>query len=686
MPLFWLSLAFLSGILLAANYSLRAAVWLVLGGVAFLFWAVLRWRASRGTVQPGDHPAAPGGASFYLLLLLSLFLGAARYQSVQPEITPDFIAWYNDQEPEFIVEGILVQPPDERDGYTNLRLETKEIRSVDNLLFTPVQGLLLARVQPGGDWHYGDRVHLQGYLQTLPVNEEFSYRDYLARQGIYAYMVQARASLLLRGQGSPILAALYGFKERALAMVYRLYPDPEASLLAGILLGVESGIPGPVQDAFKDTGTSHIIAISGFNIAIISGLFTFLFLRLLGSRRRFLAAGLSAAVVALYTLLVGADAAVVRAAIMGGLSLFARQVGRRQDGMNSLAFVAAAMAVFNPYLPWDVGFQLSFMATLGLVLYAEPFSQAFLNFAARRLPLEKAKRLAGPVGEYFLFTLAAQIMTLPITIYHFQRFSLTSFLANPVILPAQPPVMILGGLAVLLGLVFVPLGQLAAYLAWPFVGFTIRAVEWIAAIPGGVINLGDVSLVWILLFYAILLFWTFGGERFKGLGAYTKPSAVIAGLGLVGVVVWQTALLAPDGRLHLVVMDVGSGDALLIQAPGGERLLVNGGPSPSALSDALGRRLPITQRSLDYLIVASPGDNQLAALPRVIERFPVKNVLWAGPTHASRSARDLQDTFNSLGIRPVLAETEDPGCQPARCGSAPGMGQLSGCAAHWRGF
>ena len=386
-------------------------------------------------------------------------------------------------------------------------------------------------------------------------------------------------------------------------------------------------------------------------------MFTFLFLRLLGSRRRFLAAGLSAAVVAVYTLLVGADAAVVRAAIMGGLSLFACQVGRRQDGLNSLAFVAAAMAVFNPNMPWDVGFQLSFMATLGLVLYAEPLSQAFLKFAARRLPLEKAKRLAGPVGEYFLFTLAAQIMTLPITIYHFQRLSLTSFLANPVILPAQPPVMILGGLAVLLGLVYAPLGQLAAYLAWPFVVFTIRAVEWTAAIPGGMVNLGDVSLFWICLFYAVLFLWTFGKERFKGMGNYLKPTVVITGLGLVCVVVWQTTLAAPDGRLHLTVLDVGSGDALLIQAPGGERLLVNGGPSPSALSDALGRRLPLTQRSLDYLVVAASGDNQLAALPRVIERFPVKNVLWAGPTHANRSARDLQDAFADLGIRPILAET-----------------------------
>ena len=158
---------------------------------------------------------------------------------------------------------LLVQPPDVRDGYTNLRLEIQGIRALDDILLTPVSGLLLARVQPGGDWQYGDRVQLQGHLETPPENEEFSYRDYLARQGIYAYMGQSRSRLLYRGQGSPILAALYGFKQRALAMVYRLYPDPEASLLAGILLGVESGIPASVQQAFKDTGTSHIIAISG---------------------------------------------------------------------------------------------------------------------------------------------------------------------------------------------------------------------------------------------------------------------------------------------------------------------------------------------------------------------------------------------------------------------------------------
>jgi competence protein ComEC len=188
-------------------------------------------------------------------------------------------------------------------------------------------------------------------------------------------------------------------------------------------------------------------------------------------------------VIGVYAVLVGGSASVVRAALMGGLALFARQIGRRQEGLNSLAFVGALMAFHNPLTLWDAGFQLSFSATLGLILYADPLSQAFLRFASRHLPLETAQRLAGPVGEYFLFTLAAQLLSLPVTLFHFHRFSLVAWAANPVVLPAQPPVMVLGGLAVLLGMVFLPAGRLIGYLAWPFVAFTIRAAGRPGALP-----------------------------------------------------------------------------------------------------------------------------------------------------------------------------------------------------------
>jgi competence protein ComEC len=127
---------------------------------------------------------------------------------------------------------------------------------------------MLARVDPGGDYHYGDRLTLRGKLQTPPENENFSYRDYLARSGIYAFLPFADASLLERDQGNPIYNTIFALKAKALETVYQLFPDPEASLLAGILLGVETGISPDLDQAFRDTGTAHIVAISGFITSI----------------------------------------------------------------------------------------------------------------------------------------------------------------------------------------------------------------------------------------------------------------------------------------------------------------------------------------------------------------------------------------------------------------------------------
>ena len=427
---------------------------------------------------------------------------------------------------------------------------------------------------------------------------------------------------------------------------------------------MESGIPQDVQQAFRDTGTAHVIAISGFNISILGGLFAVLFLRLLGNRRRFLAVGLSLLAIGCYTLLVGAGASVVRAAIMGVLGLFAVQLGRRQDGFNSLAFAAALMALISPFVLWDVSFQLSFMATLGLVLYADLLMAGIARLAERwlpsaaalRLPAESAQRVAKPAGEYLLFTLAALLTTLPVIVYHFQRLSLSALVANPLILPVQPAVMVLGGLAVVLGMIYQPLGQAVAALAWPFTSYTIRVVEWMAQIPGGVYLTGPVGLVWVFLYYGVLLGVTFAGGRLRGAAGLVKPGVLLAALAALAVVAWQGVMSAPDGRLHLAVLDVGGGEALLVTTPGGRTVLINGGSSPSRLSDALGRRLPLTRRRLDWLVVASPGNEQIAALPRALERFPPGEVLWAGAGDDSSAVRSLRNYFNERGIIPAAAQ------------------------------
>jgi competence protein ComEC len=432
--------------------------------------------------------------------------------------------------------------------------------------------------------------------------------------------------------------------------------------MAGILLGVDTGLTRELQQAFKNTGTAHIIAISGFNISIIAGLFVTFFSRFFGSRRGMLLAVIG---IIFYTVLVGGDAAVVRAALMGSLALFAKEVGRRQAALNTLLTVALLMCLWNPLYIWDVGFQLSFFATLGLILYADPFSQLANRVITKFFPASAAERFAELFSEFVLLTLAAQVTTIPIMAYHFQRISLVSFLANPFILPAQPAVMILGGLAVLLSLVWFPLGQIAAWVTWPFVVYTIRMVEIFDRIPHGTIFLGELSIWFVILVYAVLFAVTFGGARIKEWFGSMKQDRIRipAGTGLVVLLlalllVWRAASAVPDGRLHITFLDVGSADAVLIKTPTGKHVLINGGPSVTTLADELGRRLPAFNRKLDWLIVAGTDEEDVAALPRVIERYPPNAVLWSGNTQASFSSGVLNEYLALSDINVLNAEPE----------------------------
>ena len=203
MPLFWLSLAFLGGILLGELLDWPRMTWLGLLGVACA-WVLLNQVLKRRFSDFYSRlPNLPDISIPYPLLLVPLCLGAIRFQSTLPTITPDFIAWYNDDGEEYIVQGVLVFPPDERDLYTNLKVRVDELHAVGDATFTEVEGLLLARIPYSGDWRYGDRIRLEGELVTPPEQEGFSYRAYLAHKGVYSYMPHAQARTLLRDQLLP---------------------------------------------------------------------------------------------------------------------------------------------------------------------------------------------------------------------------------------------------------------------------------------------------------------------------------------------------------------------------------------------------------------------------------------------------------------------------------------------------
>ncbi len=655
LPLMWFSLAFLTGIVLAKLLPFSEWVWILLTLASIALLIISQVLAP--TLPPNfTFPLRP----FTFVLITALFLGGLRYQISVPHFNAFHIAFYNDRDYDVLVTGVVTEPPDYRDNYTNLRVQVTHVDTGDREL--PANGLILVRVSNNQAFHYGDIVRLRGKLKTPPENEDFSYRDYLARQHIHSYMPTAEITILPGKGGNPFSRAMYTLKDKSLENIYRIFPDPESSLMAGILLGVDTGLTDRLQQAFKNTGTAHIIAISGFNISIIAGLFVTFFSKFLGPRRGSILAIIG---IVFYTLLVGADAAVVRAAIMGSLALFARQVGRRQFALNTLLTVAFVMCLWNPLYIWDVGFQLSFFATLGLILYAEPFSNFANKMITRYFPRSTAEKVAELFSEFVLLTFAAQLTTIPIMAYQFQRISLVSFIANPFILPPQPAVMILGGLAMLLSLIWLPLGQIAAWVAWPFVVYTIRMVELFDRVPHGTLVLGSLSIWFVIFFYAVLFAVTFAGPSLKERAESLKGrvSAIGVGAGLLILViglllVWRAASAVPDKRLHLTFLDVGSADGILIKTPTGKHVLINGGDSVTNLSDELGRRLPAFNRKLDWLVIAGTEENEVAALPRVIERYPPDQVLWSGNREASFSSRVLNEYLSLQDVQVTNAESQ----------------------------
>ncbi len=624
-PLVLFTLAWVGGILLA-QADFFPLVWLLLLLPASLV-LLMGW---------GDDFRARRIAG----MMIGVMLGAARMLVAMPHITPDQVSFYNGAGQVELV-GIVSAPPDERAHYVNVRLSAERL-TLPNGQMVWVRGKVLVKAPVYPPVAYGDRVLAVGQLETPPQFGEFSYRDCLARQGVYALLRQAQGSyrvsnaqcahieVLGQHQASRFWETLYRFRAHAQTVLAAILPEPQSSLLTGILLGVESGIPDDLNAAFAATGTSHIVAISGFNLSIIAGVFALLARRLFGKRGE---APIAAAGVWLYTFLVGASAAVVRAAAMASVALLARHAQRRVHGPTSLAAAVWLMSVANPYVLWDVGFQLSLAATLGLLLYVDPLTDLVRRQLLRFTQPERAERILGWLSDALIVTTAAQITTTPIIVATFRRLSLVTLLTNFLILPVQAYVMLWGGLALLGGLITLPLGQILGWLAWVFLSYTIAVVQWTASFPWASVRLGWMTLPLVWGYYLALAggtaYWLADPEeraawsaRLHSLSQW-QVATVFSLLVLFGAYFYA----APDGKLHVSFLDVGQGDAIFIRTPRGRQLLVDGGPEAATTLSRLGHEMPFWDRTLDGVILTAPDGGHVGGLTDVLQRYQVD---WVG--------------------------------------------------------
>ncbi len=408
------------------------------------------------------------GARMTALYFLVFFAGAWRADAAFINVNVNELANFGNDS-EVTVTGTVGEPPRVRDDSVDLTISVQTVQSAESG-GQRVEGKILVEAPRFPLYAYGDRIRVTGTLDHVENWGDFDYRQYLARQGIYRQIRGGRVVRLESGAGNAFYQTVYALRARAQAVVETMVPEPQSSLLSGILLGDESGMPQALSDDFRATGMTHIIAISGFNIAILAGALLRGGRGLVGLRR---SAWGALAGISVYTILVGADAAVVRAAFMGSLYIFSNRLLGRPTFAPAGLFVAAwLMTLANPHVLWDIGFQLSFAATLGLMLFVEPLSVRLHDGLARFVPGERLTRLMPLLTDVIIVTFAAQLMSLPLLAYHFGEVSVASAVANLLILPAQPGVMLWGGAATIAGLVSPLLGQPIAWVAWLFLSYT----------------------------------------------------------------------------------------------------------------------------------------------------------------------------------------------------------------------
>ena len=368
------------------------------------------------------------------------------------------------------IRGIVEDIPDEREKNTRLLMRVSEVISHGGEA-RAADGRVLVFVNRYPSFQYGDEIRMRGTLEKPESFSGFDYPSYLMKDGIYALMYYPDRELLSSGNGSRIKRMLFAFRGMLERSMENTLPEPHSAFLKGILLGSRASIPSWLLDAFQATGVIHIIALSGFNITIIADNIS----RTL--RKLTISPGgtfwVSLVMISLFTIMVGASPSIVRASLMGVLVLLAIKEGRRYQGPNALTFAGALMILHNPaILRFDVAFQLSFLATVGL-LWIAPRMEHPLRFLPEWFNLRTNAAT----------TLSAQLAVLPLLAYQFGAVSVVGLLSNMLILSFMPLTMFWGFLAALMGMIWIPFGILLGGIPYAFISYHIFIVQFFSAIP-----------------------------------------------------------------------------------------------------------------------------------------------------------------------------------------------------------
>ena len=434
------------------------------------------------------------------ILILSLFilffaLGILRYEIKDSYVLDSNLQ--NNLNKKITVEGIIFDEPVVKDSGATLVVDFKKIIFASSSI--PVSGRGIIKTDNYPEFKYGDIVKITGKLDkpenysSTSTESIFDYVSYLGKDNIFYEMDFAKTDFVSSGHGNFVKSFLFKIKNSFITNINRVISEPQSSLLSGILLGSRSSIDKKTSETFRIAGLSHLVALSGYNITVVSEAI----MKLLSFLPRSFALSGGVLGVILFVLMSGSSSTAVRAGIMSLVVILANVTRRKYQITRALIFAGLFMIVINPkVLVFDISFQLSFLATVAII-YVSPILKEKFHFVTEKFSLR----------EMVSSTISAQILVLPLIIY---KMGLVSFVALPVnilVLTFIPTIMLLGFLTGLFGYIWIVLSIPFAWATWFLLSYIIKVSEFFAGLPFSHTEIKYFPVIFLVVSYSVIILW-----------------------------------------------------------------------------------------------------------------------------------------------------------------------------------
>lgn len=501
-------------------------------------------------------------------------------------------------------------------------------------------------VSKAGQVNYGDKVELRGKLeelQSLANPGIMSFSDFLKNKGINCQLSSPRAppKIIANGGGNPLKKFSIAVKNRLIIVPQKTLPEPYSTLLASIVFGSKaSKTPVEIKETYKRAGVAHLLVASGMHLGILIGVC----LLVVRSARLPLWIGILIVSIVnfMYALMTGFGPSILRAAIMAEIMLVGLLFEREKEVYTSLSLAAFIILLFNPKCLFDVGFQLSFGATCSLVYVAPVIGEKLKAF----IPAYVATTLS--------VALSPVLVSVPITLFHFNQASLIGIITNVLLLPWVGIIVVLGFVSTVLGAIFLPLGELINGANLILLWIADKIITTLAALPFAQVFMAPPKIPLIIGYYLGLA----GIVEVLRRGRFPKINKfrlMVLAFAVFSIILWNAALSSDVKGLTITVLDVGQGDAILVEGPSGKKMLIDGAERKKAERIII----PFLQRQgvrkLDLVILTHPHEDHVGGLPPVLEKIKVETVLDSGFVYKNESYRRFLDLVEKNKIKYHLA-------------------------------